>query len=96
MIPKNKKKAFLKNDNAIAGGLIAVAAILILGSFVLISITPLANEFTKVDNTLATQGMVTDRMHSYMGWNNKITQFLPILLVFGLLAWGMIYAQEHR
>lgn len=84
------------DDRGFAGGYVVIVAILILGTFVAIEVGAFFNEILEVNDGLAANNMVTERVHTYYEDNTKIFNFLPFIIVFGLLAWGYVYAQEHR
>jgi len=84
------------DEKGFAGGYIAIIAILVLGAIVSIEVGSFFDELITVNDGLASQSLITERVHDYYESNTKIVNFLPFIILFGLLAWGYVYALEHR
>lgn len=89
-------KSFLSNEKGIAGGYIVIAAILILGAFVMVEYASMFNQLLETDDTLAADQMITEKGHNYIEDYVTALKFIPIIIMFALLAWGLVYAHEHR
>lgn len=86
----------LLDKSGFAGGYFAILVIVILGTFIIIELSPLFNGFIDSYNVLATQYQVTDRNHTYIESLGLNIKFLGIIMIIGVMLWGYVYAQENK
>lgn len=88
--------ALKTDEHGFAGGYIVILALIIIAAIFLTELTTFFNELLNVGDSLATQGLITDRTHQYYEDQTMAIKFLPVIILIGLFAWGIIYAIEHR
>lgn len=77
-------------------GYIVIAALLIFGGMTAsIFIIPFNQIFT-VYNTFISQGMVTQQNADAMTFQRYLILALPIIIVLGVFAWGIVRALEKK
>lgn len=86
----------MKNDSGFSGGYVAILAVLITGAIIMIYSGVFFNEILTVNDNFAQQNLLTERAYNYYESQTSIIKFLPVIIIFACLAWGYVYALEHR
>jgi hypothetical protein len=87
---------FLSNEDGTAFGIVVLAALLIVGTVVMLAMTPAVNEFVEVFNKQVDAGEVSTQRADAMAWGITVFNTAPIWLLLGGLAWAVVRALEHR
>ena len=87
---------FASNEEGTAFGIIVLAALLMVGTVVILSLTPAMNMFVGVFNTQVDAGAVSTQRADAMSWNLTMFQAAYVWLLLGGLAWAVVRALENR
>jgi predicted DNA repair protein MutK len=87
---------FLSNEDGTAFGIVVLAALLLVGTVVVLAMTPAVNEFVEVFNKQVDAGDVSTQRADAMAWNITMFSTAYIWLLLGGVAWAVVRALEHR
>jgi predicted DNA repair protein MutK len=87
---------FLSNEDGTAFGIVVLAALLLVGTVVVLAMTPAVNEFVEVFNKQVDAGEVSTQRADAMAWNITMFSTAYIWLLLGGVAWAVVRALEHR
>ena len=87
---------FLSNEDGTAFGIVVLAALLLVGTVVMLAMTPPVNEFIEVFNKQVDAGEVSTQRADAMAWGVTMFNSTPIWLLLGGLVWAVVRALEHR
>ena len=88
--------SFSESDDAVSFGIVALAALLLVGTVVIMGLTPAVNAFVEVFNHQIDLGQVSQQRADAMAWNVLIFKTAPIWLLLAGLAWGVVRALEYK
>lgn len=88
--------AFLQDDRGVAYGIVILAVLLIVGTVVVLAMTPAMNEFIGVFNKQVENGDVSTQRSDTMAWAVTVFNTSYIWILLAALAWGVIRALEFR
>ena len=86
----------LSNEDGTAFGIVVLAALLIVGTVVMLAMTPAVNEFVEVFNKQVDAGDVSTQRADAMAWNVTMFNIAYIWLLLGGVAWAVVRALEYR
>lgn len=84
------------DERAIAFGIIIMAALLIVGTIAFLAYTPVINLFIEMFNEQVLAGDVSKQRGDSAGWAFTLYRTIPIWLVLGATAWGIVRALEQK
>ncbi len=88
--------SFTENEDAVSFGIVVLAALLLVGSVVIMGLTPAINSFVEVFNKQVDDGQVSQQRADVMAWNVLIYNTAYIWLLLAALAWGVVRALEQK
>lgn len=86
----------IKNEHGTAYGLVILATLLIVGTLFIALIAPLINGMIDVYNYQIGDGYVSEQRGDAMDFLLALWKGLPVWVIFGFIAWGLVRALEQR
>ncbi len=86
----------MKNESGTAYGLGIIAIFLVVCTAVFLIISPVINGFIDEYNGQADDGYVSEQRGDAMNFLLIVWKGMPVWVVFGLIAWGVVRALEQR
>ncbi len=86
----------IQNESGTAYGLVILATLLIVGTLFIALLAPLINGMIDVYNYQIGDGDVSEQRGDAMDFLLVLWKGLPVWVVFGFVAWGLVRALEQR
>lgn len=86
----------IKNESATAYAMGIIAILLVVCTAVTLLIAPLINGFITEYNRQVDDGYVSEQRGGAMDFHLILWKGLPVWMVFGLIAWGVVRGLEQR
>ena len=84
------------NEDGVAFGIVVLAALLLVGTVVILGLTPATNTILEIFNDQVDSGQVSTQRADAMAWNITVFQTMYIWLLLGGLAWAVVRALEYK
>ena len=88
--------SLLHDDRGVAFGIVILAVLLIVGTVVVMAMTPAVNEFIGQFNKQVADGDVSTQRSDSMAWAVTVFNTSYIWLLLAALVWGLVRALEFR
>lgn len=88
--------SLIKDESAVAYGLYVIAFFLISGTIMYVLTMEVIGLTTDNFNTMIDNGIVTERIANVYSNQLTLASFVPYIMMFGLLCWGIVRALERK
>lgn len=85
-----------EDDGAIAFGIAILAMLLIVGTAAFLVLTPAVNMLAGMYNEQVAAGDVSEQRGDSTAWAFVLWKALPVFMLLGCLAWGIVRALEQK
>ena len=88
--------SLVKDESGVAFGIVVLAALLLVGTVVLLGMSSAMNSIIDVFNGQVDAGQVSTQRADAMAWGIMVFNSAYIWLLLGGLAWAVVRALEYR